>query len=230
MKISGNNFFQKSFKVLCFFVLAAFSTCTNEKKSHKDEGIIEFDCKATDLTHPLSGFAPSAATLKFKGDKFCLEMSVMGMFNIAIIGNNKDKTMVQTVKFLNVKQACVEGQKDLEEDNLTYILKIEETKETKEILGLKSYKLNVTKLDESGEKFEAWYTKKLGVENCNSITSYSSVRGVLLDFRIKKMGLEMHFTAKSYKQAEIPESTFEIPPTMKIVSKKEMQKFFDELQ
>ena len=44
------------------------------------------------------------------------------------------------------------------------------------------------------------------------------------------MGLEMHFIAKSIKKVEIPDNTFEIPASMKIVSKEEMAKFFANLQ
>lgn len=200
------------------------------KESKNEEGIIEFDTKATDVNHPLYGFAPSAATLKFKGDKFVIEMSTMGMFNTAIIGDTKAKTMAQTVKFMNIKQACIEHEKDLEVDNQNYRIKIEETNETKEIIGLKCYKLKVTKLDEPSVTFDAWYTKDLGMENSNNLTPYAQVKGVLIDYRIKKMGIEMHFLAKSYQHVEVPDANFEVPASMKIVSKEEMAKFFADLQ
>ena len=50
---------------------------------------------------------------------------------------------------------------------------------------------------------------------CNSLNPYALVKGVLLDYRIKKMGLEMHFVAKSLKTVEVPESSFEIHSSMK---------------
>ncbi len=46
----------------------------------------------------------------------------------------------------------------------------------------------------------------------------------------KKMGLEMHFLAKTVKHNEIPATTFDIPASLKIVSKEEMQKLFDSWQ
>ncbi len=200
------------------------------KATKNQEGIIEFDTKATDVNHPLYGFAPAAATLKFKGDKFVIEMSTMGMFNTAIIGDTKAKTMAQTVKFMNIKQACIEHEKDLEIDNLNYQIKIEETTETKEIIGLKCYKIKVTKVDDPSVTFDAWYTKDLGMENSNNLTPYAQVKGVLIDYRIKKMGIEMHFMAKSYQHVEVPDANFEVPASMKIVSKEEMAKFFADLQ
>jgi hypothetical protein len=216
----------------CGIIVAlAVASCTSDKSSsNREEGVIEFQTRALDESHPLYGFAPDKATLRFKGDKFALEMSTMGMFNMSIIADNKGKTMAQTVKFMNIKQASIDKEKDVAESNKDYQLQIEETDETKEIIGFKCYKLKVTKLTEERETFDAWYTKELGLENCNTLTPYSPVKGVLMDYRIKKFGMEMHFLAKTYKASAVPDNTFEIPASMKVVSQEEMSKFFEDLQ
>ncbi len=195
-----------------------------------NEGVIEFQTRAMDETHPLYGFAPDKATLKFKEHKFSLEMSTMGMFNMSIIGNTEDTTMTQTIKFMNIKQACIQNAKGLEDENKDFTLNIEETHETKKMLGFTCYKLKITKTNAPEEKFDAWYTKDLGMENSNALTPYAKVKGILLDYRIKKWGIEMHFLAKSYKNEVVPDNTFEIPSSMKIVSRDEMNKFFEDLQ
>lgn len=221
----------KNINLVCIFLLIIFSSCSEGfRKSQAEEGIIEFDSKGVDVNHPLYGFAPNSATFKFKKKKFAIEMSVMGLFNMAIIGDNKAKNMIQSVKFMNVKQACIENEQDLIKDNLDYKLKIEETDETKDILGLKAHKINVTMVDSPYTKFEAWYTKELGMEDSNILTPYAPVKGLLLDYRMKKMGMELHFSAKSYSHVEIPDQTFEIPASMKIISKEEMAKFIKDLQ
>lgn len=218
-------------KYLTFIIAILLCTsCSSDKTGGKEEGIIEFDTKAIDEQHPLYGLAPSSATLKYKKEKFAMEMSTMGMFNTAIIGDIKTKTVAQTVKFMDIKQACIETEKDIITDNLDYTLKIEETEETKQIIGLKAHKIKVTMANNPTITFDAWYTKELGLEDCNVLNPYAPIKGVLLDYRIKKMGLEMHFIAKSFKSAEIPENTFEIPASMKIVSKEKMAKFFANLQ
>jgi hypothetical protein len=212
-------------------LLGSMASCGGGKVTNRsEEGVIEFDTRAVDEKHPLYGFAPSSATLKFKGSKFIIEMSTMGMFNTSIIGDAKAKTLAQTIKFMNIKQACIEHEKDLALDNQNYPIKIEETSETKEIAGLKCFKLKVTKLNEPSSTFDAWYTKELGMEDCNALTPYAPVKGVLMDYRIKKMGMEMHFAAKSYQHVEVADHNFEIPASMKIVSKEEMTKFFNDLQ
>ena len=214
---------------LCVFLLFNFS-CKNVGLGNKNEGEIIFDTKGVDETHPLYGLAPSSATLKFKEDKFVIEMSTMGMFNTAIIGDNQTKTLSQTVKFMDINQACIETEKEILENNNSYQLKIEETKETKKIAGIKCYKLKVTKVSEPNVSFDAWYTKELGKEDCNALTPYNQVKGMLLDYRIKKMGLEMHFSAKKINNIEIDDNVFEIPDKMKIVSGADMTRFFDNLQ
>ena len=221
----------KSAFVLAILAALVFVSCEDAfRKSKDEEGIIEFDTKGVDPNHPLYGFAPSSATFKFKKKKFAIEMSVMGLFKMTILGDNTRKTMSQSVKFMNVKQACIENEKDLMQDNLDYRIKIEETNETKDILGLKCYKINVTMIDTPFAKFEAWYTKDLGMEDCNVLTPYAPVKGMLLDYRLKKMGMELHFAAKSYSHVEVPEQTFEIPASMKIISKEEMAQFIKDLQ
>ena len=218
-------------KYLTFIIAILLCTsCSSDKTGGKEEGIIEFDTKAIDEQHPLYGLAPSSATLKYKKEKFAMEMSTMGMFNTAIIGDTKTKTVAQTVKFMDIKQACIETEKDIITDNLDYTLKIEETEETKQIIGFKAHKIKITMANNPTITFDAWYTKELGLEDCNVLNPYAPIKGVMLDYRIKKMGLEMHFIAKSFKSAEIPENTFEIPASMKIVSKEEMAKFFANLQ
>lgn len=207
-------------------LILLFISCGSNGKGGIDEGIIEFETKGVDEKHPLYGLAPSTATLKFKGDKFAIEMSTMGLFNTAIIGDAKAKTITQTVKFLDIKQACIQNENDIKTDNLDYALKLEETGETKKIIGFKCYKVKATKINEPNVSFDVWYTKDLGMENCNSLTPYSQLKGVLIDYRIKKLGLEMHFAAKHYEQAVVPDNTFEIPPSMKIISQEEMAKFF----
>lgn len=210
--------------------LVFLPSCKSEDEADKDEGQIEFNTAALDETHPLYGFAPSTATMKFKHNKFAIEMSTMGLFNTSIIGDNDTKTLAQTIKFMNLKQACIENEQDLLTENQDYELKFEETKEKKEIVGLKCHKLIATKVKEPNVVFDVWYTKELGMEDCNKLTPYAKVKGVLLDYRIKKMGMEMHFEAKSYQRIKIPDNAFEVPASMKIVSKEEMAKFFEDLQ
>lgn len=207
-----------------------FTFCKGEDSKVSDEGQIEYETKVVDENHPLAGLAPSSATLKFKKDKFIMEMSTMGMFNTMFMADFTNKTLTQMVKFMDVKQACIENEKEVLLENSMYKLKIEETSETKVIAGYKCHKLKVTMANDPTVTFDAYYTKEMQVENVNSLSPYVGVKGMLMQYRLKKMGLELQFTAKKVKNVEIPDNTFELPAYYKIVDKAEMQKFFSGLQ
>ena len=72
-------------------------------------------------------------------------------------------------------------------------------------------------------------TRELGNEQTNALTPYAKLKGMLLDYRLEKFGIELHFKAKSYKNIKVPDQTFEIPASMKIVSPEEMESFFANL-
>jgi len=209
-------------------MVLAFTFCSGSSDKVVDEGIIEYEAKAVDENHPWAGMAPSTATLKFKDDKFIMEMSTMGMFNTMFICNQTNKTLTQMVKFLDIKQACIETEKDIKKENDDYKLKYEECKETKIIAGYKCSKIKVSMVNDPSVTFEAYYTKEMGVENVNALSPYQGVKGMLMQYRLKKMGLEMQFTAKSVKKADITDNTFEIPAYFKIVSKAEIEKIFNQ--
>lgn len=205
-----------------------FSFCKESNDKIIDEGIIEYECKAVDENHPWAGMAPSTATLKFKDDKFIIEMSTMGMFNTMFICNQTNKTLTQMVKFLDIKQACIENEGSIKKENDNYKIKYEECTETKIIAGYKCNKIKVTMEKDPSITFEAFYTKDMGVESMNVLSPYNGVKGMLMQYRLKKMGLEMEFTAKSVKKADIADNTFEIPAYFKIVSKEEIEKIFNQ--
>lgn len=205
-----------------------FPDCSNKNDKIINEGIIEFDVNAVDPNHPWAGMIPSTATLKFKDDKFILEMSTMGMFTTMFICNQSNKTLTQMVKFLDIKQACIENENEINKENLGYKIKWEETKETKIIAGYKCKKVNVIMVNDPSVKFEAYYTAEMGSENVNDLSPYNGVKGMLMQYRLKKMGLELEFTARHVKRAEITDNVFEIPAYFKIVNKPEIEKIFQQ--
>ncbi len=220
--------FKKSFFLLTLFLLS-FS-CKNSKETYENQGTIEFEVSCVDVNHPLASLAPSSATLKFNHDKFLLDMSTMGIFKTSVIGDNQKNTIAQTVRFLDIKQACIDDENAIREENGNYVLKFTETKDTKMIAGLLCQKVIAEFINEPGKTFDVYYTKEIGLPDCNKLTPYYSIKGMLMDYRIKRMGIELRFVAKKYINEEVPESTFEIPAYMKIISKQEMEDFFKSIQ
>jgi len=129
-----------------------------------------------------------------------------------------------------VKQVCIENEQDVNEDNKNFEIKIEETSETKLIAGLNCIRVKVSMVNNSTRTFDVWCTKELGIENCNLLSPYADSKGILMDYRIKRLGLELHFMATSFKNIEVKDKTFDIDPEMKVVSKEEMAKVFTRQQ
>lgn len=208
------------------------SNCGNSKKSENalTEGAIEYSASVVDESHPMAGLAPSSATVKFKGNKFQIEMSTMGVFNTIFISNPGKHTLSQMVKFMDIKNACIQTPKDLQKDNEEYALKFEETKETKKIAGYKCKKLKATMVHDPSITFDVYYTDELGLDSINNLGPYKDIHGMLMEYRLKKLGLEMSFTATAVKKEEIKDEVFEVPSYYKIVTREEMEKLFEELQ
>ena len=132
------------------------SSCKYANPKYISEGVIEYDAKVVDENHPMAGLAPGKMTVKFKNNMFAAEMSSMGVFTTIFIANPKKKTLTQLVKVFNVKQACIDNEKDIQQENDQYKLEFKETKETKEIAGYKCKKLIANMVDDPTIKFDVY--------------------------------------------------------------------------
>lgn len=207
-----------------------FSGCGVDDGKHFREGVIEYEAKVIDETNNLAGLAPSSMTVKFKHDLFAAEMSTMGVFNTIFISNPRNKTLTQMVKVFDVKQACIDDEKGIRLENNEYRVKLTPTNETKEIAGFLCKKVIAEKEDDPSVKFDVYYTEELDVKNPNFSNPYHEINGMLMEYRLKKFGLEMSFVAKSVRKEEVPDNTFELPAYFKVISKQEMTEFFKSIQ
>lgn len=207
-------------------------SCSNNDSTENNltEGLIEYNAEVVDQNHPMAGLAPSSATVKFKKNKVQLEMSTMGIFNTIFISNPAQKTLTQMVKFMDLKNACIQRECDLVDENKNYALNFVETDEIKKIAGYDCKKVKVDMVNNPGVTFDIYYTTELGMDSVNNIGPYKKIKGMLMQYRLKKLGLEMCFTATSVKKQEVKEDVFEVPPYYKIVTRSEMEKLFADIQ
>ncbi len=212
--------------------LMALVSCSDSKRAENalTEGVIEYNAEVVDQSHPMAGLAPGSATVKFKGNRLQVEMSTMGIFNTIFISDPGKKTLTQMVKFMDIKNACIQTETDLEQENKDYELKLEEVKETKKIAGYNCKKVKATYVNNPSESFDVYYTQDLGLDSINNIGPYKQLKGMLMQYRLKKLGLEMCFTATAVKAEEIKEDVFEVPAFYKIVTRPEMEKLFEDIQ
>jgi len=221
-------------KTFCFCIIFfAFlaSSCKYANPKYINEGVIEYDAKPVDENNPMAGYAPSKMSVKFKKNMLAAEMSVMGgIFTTTFIFNPAKKTLTQLVKMLDLKQACIETEADISKENKDYQLAFEETGEKKEIAGYSCKKVIATMPDDPSVKFDVYYTDELNVSNPNENTPYSQLKGMLMQYRLKKLGLELEFVAKGVTKEKIADTEFELPAYYKVITLAEMDEFFKSIQ
>ncbi len=228
-------FLRKTKRILSFFYLVSLlilSSCGDSKRTENSltEGLIEYNAEVVDQSHPMAGLAPSLAIIKFKGNKLQVEMSTMGIFNTTFISDPHKKTLTQMVKFMDIKNACIQGESDLVAESKNYELKLEEVKGTKKIAGYDCKKVKATMVSDPNVTFDVYYTDELGLDSINNIGPYKEIKGMLMQYRLKKLGLEMCFSATAVKKEEIKDEDFEVPAFYKIITRTEMEKLFEDIQ
>ena len=223
-------------KYIFWFTLSIFIwtlySCdqTKQTETRFSEGIITYKTTVVDKNNPLANFAPGSATVFFKNNSLHVDMNVMGVLKTSFISNALDNTLIQTVDFFDIKQACIQNENELVRDNKDYQIIFEETNETKLIAGYTCKKVNATMADQPNNAFSVYYTNELGNDSINFLSPYSAIKGMLMEYRLKKLGLELCFTATEVKKKSIGVDVFEIPNKYKVVSREEMNKLFEDFQ
>jgi hypothetical protein len=205
--------------------------CKQSDEKFISEGEIEYQASVIDQNNSMATMAPSKMTVRFKANKSCAEMTAgMGLFSASFISDPEKKTFTQLVKILNKKFILTLDEAMIQKENGRYPVKLIPTNETKHIAGYKCLKVKVIPLDHKSMPYDIFYTKDLNIKNPNFTNPFHKVDGVLMEYQLKKFGLEMRFIATSVKKEAVDDKCFQVPPEYKKVSEKEMRMIFDDLQ
>jgi len=211
--------------------LLLWAGCGTTNEKFISEGVIEYDAAVIDQSNPMAGLAPNKMSIKFKNNKSCAEMSAgMGLFSTSFISNPETKTLTQLVKLLNKKFSLVLNEEQLKKENASYPFEVTPTNETKLIAGYNCSKAHVKFKDDSAPEFDIYYTKELDIQNPNFANPFHMVDAVLMEYQMKKFGLEMKFTVKNIKKELIEDAVFDLPDDYKSISQQEMNDLFEGLQ
>lgn len=206
------------------------SSCGNPKpENYVSEGVIEYKADVINTAHPLALYAPSEATVKLKNNNWIVEMNKMGFFNIYYNCNVDRGTITQMIKCLDIKNACVDSTAELTKENDKFLLSFKETNKDTTIAGYNCKQVIATKVSEPQTSFNVYYTKDIGTEEVNKLTPYKEIKGMLMDYRIMRLGVEMRFIATKVKSKEINDTDFEIPSFYKILSRAKFDEEFNNL-
>ena len=195
------------------------------------EGVITYGVEVINTESPMASMAPSKMKIKFKNNKSAAEMSAgMGMLTTSFISNPETTTFTQLIRLMDKKYAFVQKSDEIKKENELFNLEIIPTKETKIIAGYKCKKVRIHYKGGEPTDYDVYYTNDLNIKNPNFANPYFMIDGVLMEYQIKKFGLELKFTATSVAKEEVDNATFELPDNYKNVTKGEMDDLFSDFQ
>ncbi len=217
--------------LIALFSMLFWGGCKHEDEKFISEGRIEYAAALVDQTNSMANMAPSKMIIKFKKNKSCVEMSAgMGLFTTCFVSNPEDKSLTQMVKLLNKKFWLSENSSEIKKENDSYKFEIKPSSDTKLIAGYKCQKATVHVKGSDDPDFTIYYTKDLNIHNPNFFNPFSAIDGVLMEYQMKKFGLEMKFVANKVIKESVDDAIFEVPSDYKKISQKEMDELFQGLQ
>lgn len=172
---------------------------------------------------------PDKMYFKFKDGKTISELPAgMGLFNMAIKTDSASKKLVQEVKVLSEKKGITYNYAELQKMfDYEPKLKIEPTKETKEVAGYKCTKAHVTFPDGEREPFDIFYTKQLNIPNANWYNQFKEIDGVILEYNVKRWGFETHFEAIKVEKKLVDSVIFNPDKSFRTVGQREIDQIFE---
>ncbi len=205
------------FGSLLFCASAFLITGCSENPFSKSlkEGIIEYKAEPVNAKESMAMWAPDNMEVKFKDGMWTANLEAgMGAMRMDFISDPNKKQFISLVSFLGKFYSIMEGaeldstNKYLPDYDVTY------PGDKKNIAGYDCEKA-VLNFKDGSPSMEVWYTKDIQIENPNWSNAYYKIDGVLMDYNLRKFGLELHFTATSVSEAQIDPSVFEIPDDYK---------------
>ncbi len=203
-----------------------------KEDSRISEGVITYSAELVDISNSMAELAPSKMTVKFKNNKTAVQMNAgMGILTLTFISNPESKTFTQMVKFTgNPSKAVIQNAEEIQKENELFNIEVIPTNQTKIIAGYKCKKARIHYKGGEPIDYDIYYTNELNINNSNFSNPYYKLDGVLMEYRIKKAGLEMQFVATSVTKETVDDTTFEIPPDTKIITMEELSEILTSFQ
>jgi GLPGLI family protein len=224
---------KKSFFTILVLTAALGLGCGDAVKvdNRVSEGVITYDAELVDVNSSMADMAPSKMVVKFKNNKTTVEMSAgMGLVTMSFISDPDIQNFTTVVKFMGDRRAVVQNAEEIQKENELYNIEIIPSEQTKMIAGYKCKKARVHYKGGDSHDYDVYYTDEIKIKNSNFTNPYYKMEGVLMEYRIKKFGLEMQFVANAVTKEAVDDATFQIPADTKIVTVEEMNDLFNGLQ
>ncbi|NQY12031.1 MAG: hypothetical protein HRT71_21250 [Flavobacteriales bacterium] len=214
--------------VVLFFV----SGCDVLHIGQFDEGELEFEITYPSLEkgNVMMELYPSKMQLLMKNHDYITNMSAgFGMFKSSYISKSNDKTLTLLVNIIRKKYALTWDTLSL--DTTWPELEIEPTGKNKTIAGYVCDEALVKVVGSPDEQFNIYYTDEIERKGSNWDNEFRGIEGFLMEYQMKRFGLEMKFTCTSVVKKEILDSEFINPKDgYEFISEAQMTKIFKDFQ
>jgi len=107
-------------------------------------------------------------------------------------------------------------------------MEITETDETKMIAGFECRKA-IVRLPSSNELYNIYYTNQITLKHPNATNPYRKIKGVLMEFELKLVHLNMRFVAESYHNLDSSDIEPRLNDECKQVSRSQMTQILNKL-
>ncbi len=213
-----------------FVMLFGCDTFTTGKIS---EGTIEYAVSypPSNKDDFMTSMLPATIKYNFKNNEASVDLEIsMGIVTTSLIANLEKKQVMQTLSVMGKKFAVILDTLGVEKlINREPKSKVIFFKDTKKIAGYTCLKARVDYESDTIPDFDVYYTNDINIQNPNWSSPFRDIKGVLMEFRIKKYGVEMILTAKNVIKKEIEDGHFAINSDYKVISMEEMDKMFTDM-
>lgn len=174
---------------------------------------------------------PKSLVVSFKDDKILFEMvspfGNSGILNLA----NPDKNIFDTyfslftIKYYYAAEPgeMFPGFEAMDE------MVLKKTSKTSVICGFNCKNIQATFPSDDTKVIDIWYTDEINVKKSNAATPFRDIDGVLMSFFFYLGSAELHFTAETVYQKEIPDNAFERRDDFKKVSRADIEKLISKM-
>ena len=223
-------------RVIAVLIPPFFLTIScNENSGSVSEGVITYD-----ISYPrpiedrwMERLMPTEMEMQFKNNNINTELTFgLGMIKIGYITNTQDKHLHEMLKFMKNRKVSHRGIKQVD-DLIAEIPshKINMLPDTKSIAGFLCHKAEVSvDSPEDPYTYDLWYTEDIEINDPNWCTPFKSIPGVLMEYRVERFNVIMHFTAVEVQKAKIEDSEFFVPKKYKEISIGAMEKALKDLK
>ena len=221
---------KRRFILLVFLFWMLLYSCTiKDKKNSYDEGIITYDIDyfQDERENPIISLLPNSMTIKFKDDKALSELKGwMGIFTSSIITDLQENQNITLFKFSDKKYYCKTGLNESFYGDSEQEYTIKYVDDVKEIGGFLCKKAIITFADSLINPVSVYYTDILKLKHPDINSPYKELHGILMEFQINIMDIQMLLTFNNIKKKDISDTEFSIPTDFDEVSREDIENIF----